>query len=304
MERPTTVVGATGLLGSEICRLFSSRSQPVRALIRPTSTPARVAQLEWSGVELVQGDLKDRASLDAACAGTQAIISTASSTLSRQPGDSIQTVDLEGQLSLIEAARKAGVEHFVFISFAPLQGDLPLQDAKRSVEQQLIRSGMSFTILRPTYFMEVWLSLSLGFDPIQARARIYGSGQAPLHWISVEDVARFAVGALENPRARDAILELGGEDALSQLDVIHEFEEQGGRRFERVYVSEHELRAQLAAATDPLQRSFAGLMLNVALGDQIDPRPAMEAIPIRPRTVRDYARQVMTHHQERGLGLE
>jgi NADH dehydrogenase len=255
-------------------------------------------------VELVEGDLKDRASLDAACAGARAVISTASSTLSRQPGDSIRTVDLEGQLSLVEAAQKAGVEHVVFVSFAPLQGELPLQDTKRAVEQRLVRSGMTFTILRPTYFMEVWLSPALGLDPLHARARLYGTGRAPLHWISVEDVARFAVGALESPRARNAVLELGGEEALGQLDVVHEFERHGGRKFELAYVSEQELRAQLAAATDQLQRSFAGLMLNVALGDRVDPRPAMEAIPIRPRGIRDYVRQVLASQSEQGLAFQ
>jgi NADH dehydrogenase len=257
-----------------------------------------MARLEQSGVELARGDLKDRASLDAVCSGAQVVISTASSTLSSQPGDSIQTVDLEGQLSLIEAARKAGVEHFVFVSFAPLRGSFPLQDAKRAVEQHLMRSGLPFTILRPTHFMEVWLSPALGFDYVHARARILGTGQSTMNWISLEDVARFAVGALESPRARNALLELGGEEALSQLDVVHEFEAHGGRGFELDYIPEQELRRQFTEACDPLQRSFAGLMLNTALGSQLDPKPALEAIPLRPRTVRDYVRQVLGSPRE------
>jgi uncharacterized protein YbjT (DUF2867 family) len=301
MKRPTLVVGATGLLGGEICQRLSSRGHPVRALVRPTSNPARLSLLEQGGVECVQGDLKDHTSLEAACAGAREVISTASCTLSRQPGDSIRTVDLEGQLSLVEAARKAGVEHFVFVSFAPLQEDLPLQDAKRAVERRLVGSGMTFTILRPTHFMEVWLSPALGLDYLHAKARLYGTGRAPLHWISMEDVARFAIGALESPRARDAILELGGEEALSQIDVVHEFEKQGGRAFELSYVSERELREQLVASTDPLQRSFAGLILKVALGEQLDPRPALQAIPLRLRRVRDYVRQLLASQSVSGV---
>ena len=102
------VVGATGHLGSEICRLLTEKDKPVKALIRPTSDKAKTERLKSSGAVLVQGDLKDRASLDAACRGVTTVISTATSVTSRQQGDSIQTVDSEGQLRLVDAARAAG----------------------------------------------------------------------------------------------------------------------------------------------------------------------------------------------------
>ena len=119
------VVGATGLLGGEICRLLVAGGKPVRALVRATSDQNKVAQLENPGLEIVRGDLKDRSSLDAACQGVSAVISTASATLSRQEGDSIQTVDLEGQLNLIDAARVANVSQFVLISFPHADLEFP-----------------------------------------------------------------------------------------------------------------------------------------------------------------------------------
>jgi len=82
------VVGATGTLGSEICRLLVAAGQPVRALIRATADADKAARLERTGVTLVRGDLKDRASLDRACRGVNTVVSTASSTISRQAGDS------------------------------------------------------------------------------------------------------------------------------------------------------------------------------------------------------------------------
>src|SRR5687767_1972832 len=106
------VVGATGLLGGEICRLLSAAGKPFRAFVRTTSDKDKVAQLQDLGAEIARGDLKDRSSVEAACKGVNAVISTASSTLSRQEGDSIQTVDLEGQLNLIDAAKTAGVTQF------------------------------------------------------------------------------------------------------------------------------------------------------------------------------------------------
>ncbi len=289
MKHVTTVVGATGLLGSAICGHLRASGLPVRAMVRPTSERGRVERLEGPGVELRQGDLKAPVSLDAVCEGARAIISTATSTVSRQAGDSIQSVDLEGQLALVEAARRAGVEHFVFVSFAPMEVDFPLQRAKRAVEQSLMRSGIPrYTLLQPTYFTEVWLSPVLGFDFVNARARLAGTGRGRLNWISVEDVARSAVAALENPRAWNAVLQLGGEEALGQLDVVRLFEERSGRPWALEHLAEQTLREQFEGATDPLQRSLAALLLHVALGGPIDPGPAMEALALRPSRVRDY----------------
>ena len=189
------IVGATGLLGGEICRLLAAEGKPVRALVRPTSDQIKVAQLESLNVEIARGDLKDRPSLDAACQGVSVVISTASSTLSRQEGDSIQTVDLEGQLNLIDAAKAANVSRFVLISFPPIDAEFPLQAAKRRVEEHLKSSGLTYAILQPTFFMEVWLSPALGFDAANAKAQIYGSGENKISWISYKDVAKFAVAA-------------------------------------------------------------------------------------------------------------
>ena len=156
------VAGATGFLGSEICRQLISKNKNVKGLVRTTSDPNKVAQLKESGVETIEGDLKNKDSLKNALRGVSAIISTVSSTLSRQEGDSIQTVDDEGQNNLIDAAITAGVSQFVYISFCAMPGECPLQTAKRKVEKHLAESGLNYTILQPTYFMEVWLSPALG----------------------------------------------------------------------------------------------------------------------------------------------
>src|SRR5947209_20573917 len=131
------VIGATGLLGGQICRLLASHHEPVRALVRPSADAPRMEELRQSGAELVTGDLKDPASLAAACAGATAVFSTASATFSRQAGDSIESVDRQGQLHLIEAAQSAGIKHFVYASFSPMQEDFALQRAKRDVEAAL-----------------------------------------------------------------------------------------------------------------------------------------------------------------------
>ncbi len=276
-------------MGSEICRLRAAEGKPFRALVRPTSDKSKVAQLQSLGSEIVRGDLRDRSSLEAACKGVNAVISTASATISRQEGDSIQTVDLEGQLSLIDAAKAAGVSQFILVSFSPSTIEFPLQAAKRVVEEHLKHSGLSYTILQPTCFMEVWLSPALGFDAANAKAQIYGSGQNKISWISYRDVAKFANESLDNPAARNAVIELGGPDSLSPLEVVRIFEQVLGRAFEIQHVPDEALLEQKKTASDPLQQSFAGLMLYYSAGNVIDMRETLQKFPMQLTSVQDYA---------------
>ena len=283
------VVGATGMLGGEICRLLAARGKPVRALVRSSSNPDSVLRLERGGAHLVRGDLKDRASLDAACRGATAVISTVSSTVSRQAGDSIESVDRQGQLHLIDAAAAARVKHFVLISFPKVDLAFPLQSAKRAAEERLQRSGMTYTILQSTFFTEVWLSPALGFDAASATAQVYGTGENRISWISFTDVAQFAVAALDTPQAKNAVLKLGGPEALSPLEVVRLAEQRTGKKFQVQLVPEATLRAQHGGATDPLQQSFAALMLYYARGDVIDMQETLRAFPVqRLRSVREY----------------
>lgn len=283
------VVGATGLLGSEICRLLAAEGKPAKALVRPTSDQSKVAQLEGLNIKVVRGDLKDRSSLDAACKGTTAVISTASATLSRQDGDTIQTVDLEGQLNLIDVAKAANVSRFVLISFPQVDVEFPLQTAKRTVEDHLKSSGLTYTILQPTFFMEVWLSPALGFDAANAQAQIYGSGENKISWISYKDVAKFAIASLDNSEAHNAVIELGGPEALSPLEVVQIFEKLKGQKFDIQHVPEEALREQRESASDPLQQSFAGLMLNYSHGRIIDMQERLQKFPMQLTSIRDYA---------------
>ena len=291
------VVGATGSLGGEICRRLAEQGKPVKALTRATSDPAKVDKLRNNGVTIAVGDLKDRSSLDAACRGVTAVISTATATQSRQEGDTIQTVDSEGQTRLVDAAKAAGVEQFIFISFRNRENpslQYPLKAAKRAVEERLIESGLTYTALQSSWFMESWLSPGHGFDFVNAKAQIFGAGRSPISWISFADVAQFAVASLDNPAAQNAVLEVGGPEALSPLEVVRIFEEVKGQKFAVEHVPVEALQAQKEAATDALQESFAGLMLQYAAGDAIDMEATLKTFPLRLASVRDYAQRVLT----------
>src|SRR5207245_4735193 len=106
------VVGATGELGSAIVRRLLGRGERVRALVRKSSDASRVQELRGAGAETVEGDLKDPASLQRACAGIETVVTTANSAR-RGPPDTVETVDDKGNAALVEAAKKAGVRRFV-----------------------------------------------------------------------------------------------------------------------------------------------------------------------------------------------
>ncbi|MFN2541595.1 MAG: SDR family oxidoreductase [Chthoniobacterales bacterium] len=289
------VVGATGTLGFEVCRQLAKAGKPVRALVRSMSDPAKKAALTKLGAELVEGDLKDRASLDHACRGATAVITTPTAIMAQTEADTFESVDRRGQMDLIDAARAAKCGHFVFISVSGKMGKKggnPLIDAKRAVEKHLQQSGLTCTILRPTFFMEIWLGPHLGFDAQNGKATIYGSGQAKISYISLEDVAEFAVRALHDPSARNVIVELGGPEALSQLEVVRIFEDITGRKFELQFVAEEQLIARRAAAGNPVEKTFADLTLAAARGDSIDMRDTLRCFPVQLKSVREHAQSV------------
>jgi uncharacterized protein YbjT (DUF2867 family) len=281
------IAGATGYLGTEICRLLRDRGADVRAIVRRTSDGEKVERLRALGVELVIADLKDPRSLDAACHGVDAVISTASSTLSRQPDDSIQRVDRDGQIALVDAAVASGVERYIFVSISGnLDLECALHSAKRTVERAVRESGMTYTIVRPSFFIEIWLSPALGFDVEQGTARIFGTGDQRMSWISLSDVARFTVECIDHPAAKNAVFELGGEP-VSPNEVIAAVERGRGKPMQVERIPVDALRAQREQATDPMEHSFATLMLSYAQGDEVDLGAARE-LQVPLRSVREF----------------
>jgi uncharacterized protein YbjT (DUF2867 family) len=286
------------MVGGEVCRLLKAQGHPVRALVRRTTDEGKVRELQRLGVEIVVGDVRDRASLDTGCRGVQAVVSAVGTFQSQDPSNSIQTVENEGQINLVDAAKANGVEHFIPSTYgirpSRVRRECPLVDAKARTEQHLIRSGVPYTILYTSLFMETWLSPILGFDALTARARIYGSGQNPISWISFRNVAQVIVACIADERFRNRMLELGGPQALAPLEVVRTFEEEAGRKFELEYVPEEALAGMEAGAQDPLQKTIAVFLQLYAQGHVVDVTELQRELPLRLISVRDYARSVYT----------
>src|ERR1035437_1699887 len=152
---------------------------------------------------------------------------------------------------------------------------------------------LNFTIIQASWFMEVWLSPALGFDYPNAAARIYGPGTNPISWVSFRDVAEMCALAVRAQAADRRTIEFGGPEALSPLEVVARFEKIGGRPFQLEHVPKQTLRAQFEEAADPMQKTFAGLMLGYLYGDAMDMAPVVEQFGIKLTSVDEYARSVL-----------
>lgn len=288
------VAGATGELGRVICRKLTERGGTVYGLVRERSAPAAVAELEAMGVMPVRAALDDPEALREACSGCDSVVS--GMTAMGRPDDSIERVDRDGQLALVTAAAEEGVERFVYVSYSGVIGkDDPLTLAKRAVERTLKHSGMTWTVLRPSYFMESWFAAPAGFDLAAGRARIFGAGREPISWVARDDVAEFAAAAVDSEEARNATIEIGGPEAIAPLDAVALFEAMTGRKFEVESIDEAALRQQLAGARGAQERSLFALMLAYARGnaipmDDVAERFGVELTPLRSWAERALAR--------------
>jgi len=281
------VVGATGNVGGAVCEALCAQGKSVRAMVRESSDPERVRWLEELGTEIVRGELRDPESLPRACDSVETVVSGAT-TITSLGTDSISAVDRDGQLSLVEAAQGAKVGHFIYVSYTRhVDTDDPLTQAKRAVEQRLRESELGFTILRPSYFMEMWLGPALGWELAEGRARVLGSGEQRVNWISARDVVRAIVACVDNREALGQTIELGGPEALSPNEVVRLAESFVDQQIsvEQVPVEALEQQAQEAAGTDAA--IFPSLMLCQTRGDEIEPAPEW----LRPQTtVAEYLR--------------
>jgi uncharacterized protein YbjT (DUF2867 family) len=234
------IVGATGQLGGAVAQALLAQGRAVRVLVRHNSPSEALASqglatsaqtLQTAGAEMVYGDLKDRASLDAACRGVSTVIATANSVLRGGP-DNVQTVDLEGNRSLIDAAAAAGVQHFIFVSAqnADPNHPVPFLQAKGQTEQHLIASGLPYTLIAPHAYMEVWLAMVVGLPALTGQpVTVVGSGARRHSFVSARDVAGYILASVDNPQARNQRLVIGGPEAVSFRDTAAAFAELLGR---------------------------------------------------------------------------
>ena len=283
------VAGSTGALGGKICDRLVSQQRPVRALVRPTSDPGKVERLRALGAEVVVGDVEQPETLGPAVESATYVITTASTFPVDQRPDAIDIVERRGTCNLADAAAAAGVRRLVHVSLLETPTTYPHQQAKLAAEEYLKASGLEYAIVKPGLFADVWFSPIMGFDVAGGTVQVYGDGTALHSWICSADVAAFVVWALDAEEARNASIELGGPDQLSQLDIVELHEELLESQLERRYLPASELERMHAEGKTPLEVSLAGVMLNAAVGGYVDSAALSERSGIRLTPMQEFA---------------
>jgi uncharacterized protein YbjT (DUF2867 family) len=267
MKPKILVVGATGILGGMITKHLLREGKDVRIFARHNSPSEQLAlqgmatlaqSLIDAGAQPAYGDLKEQTTIVKASEGIETIITTANSAM-RGGEDNVDTVDRQGNLNLIEAAKAAGVKQFIFVSFlgASLDNPVPLFQAKAETEAVLIKSGMPYTILIPDLFMESWIGMVVGI-PLQNKQPItlVGKGLRLHSLISVADVAAFAAVAVNNPAAMNQRLTLGGPEPVCWRGIVDAFSRVLGQELPMQFVSPGEAIPGLPDIVPPVLASM------------------------------------------------
>jgi uncharacterized protein YbjT (DUF2867 family) len=211
------VVGATGTLGRQVARQALDKDYEVRCLVR---NPNKATFLKEWGAELVKGDLCERETLAPALEGVDAVIDAATARITDNL--SARQVDWEGKVNLIQAVKEAGIERYIFFSIlnAAEHPEVPLMDIKRCTELFLQESGLNYTILQLAGFMQGLIAQYA--IPILEDQVVWVSGEStPIAYMNTQDIAKFAIRALEVPATEKQTFPVVGSKAWGAYEIIN-----------------------------------------------------------------------------------
>ncbi|MEH2043204.1 SDR family oxidoreductase [Nostoc sp.] len=219
------IVGATGTLGRQVARRAIDDGYKVRCLVRSSKKAAFLK--EW-GAELVPGNLRYPDTLTEALEGVTQVIDASTS----RPTDSlsIKQVDWEGKVALIQAAKAAGVERFIFFSIldADKYPEVPLMEIKRCTELFLAESGLNYTILRLAGFMQGLIG-QYGIPILEGQPVWVTGNSSPIAYMDTQDIAKFAIRALSVPETENQAFPVVGTRAWSAEEIINLCERLSGK---------------------------------------------------------------------------
>jgi uncharacterized protein YbjT (DUF2867 family) len=245
------VVGATGALGGAVTRDLLQRGEAVRVLVRPGSG---YGELVEAGAQPVMGDVRDAESLRRACMNVTTVITTANSA-SRGGADTVDAVDRLGNRQLIDEAKRADVEQFIFVSALGASTDSPVDfmRAKAETENYLRASGLTWTIVQPNVFMDVWVGMLVGLPVSEARPVVLvGRGDHRHALVAIHDVAQFVVASVGAPAARNRVLIVAGPQAVTWTQVVEKTGAVLGRPLEVQYIEPGQPLPKLPAVASGL----------------------------------------------------
>jgi len=204
------VAGGTGTLGQHLVPRLVAGGEAVRILTRDRERAERLPG------EVAVGDLRDPSSLPAAVQGCAAVVAAAHGFVGTGR-TSPEAIDRDGNRNLFGAALAAGVEHVVLLSTLGAAPDHPmsLHRMKYAAEQTLRNSGLAWTIVRPSAYLETWIGVIGAKLATGGPALVLGRGDNPINFVSVGDVAALVDRAISDPGLRGEVLDVGGPENLT-----------------------------------------------------------------------------------------
>ena len=208
LDRTVLVTGATGRQGGAVVEHMRRQGWNLRAMTRnPASTGA--VELRRRGVEVVQGDLEEPESLERATRGAYGVYSV-------QDFWSVGAKrEVQQGKNLAEAARKAGVEHFVYSSVggAERNSGITHWESKWEIEKHIRKLGLPATMLRPVAFMENYYVEQVEIGILKGKLRDPVRADKPYQTIAADDIGGFVALAFKNPREFIGLdLEIAGSE--------------------------------------------------------------------------------------------
>lgn len=208
------VAGGTGTLGRDVVTRLRSSGHGVRVLTRSE------VGAEGLDAEVVIGEVREPSTLSAAVRGCSAVISAIHGFVGGR-GAGPREVDDEGNGHLVQAAVGAGVRHFVLMSVLDARPDHPmsLHRAKYAAEQHLRRSDLSWTVLRPSAYVETWVRIVGAKVGSGGPALVFGRADNPINFVSAQDVAALVERATTDPALRNRAVDVPGPDNLTMTEL-------------------------------------------------------------------------------------
>ena len=219
------IIGGTGTLGRQIVLQALTKGYKVRCLVR-NFRKANFLK-EW-GVELVYGDLTKPETIPPCLKGITAIIDA--STSRPDELDSLKSVDWEGKLYLLEAAKNAKIERFIFFSIQNSEGlsKIPLPKVKYIIEQKIINSTLPYTIFRLTGFYQNLIGQYA--IPILENLPIWVTDENMyIAYMDTQDIAIFCLRSLQLPKTTNQLVSLDGLKFWASSEVIKLCEQLAGQ---------------------------------------------------------------------------
>ena len=220
------VAGGSGRLGTLLVQRLVARGMPVRVLTR---SRARAAHLDGALVEIVEGDVRVAADVQRAVDGATAVVSAVHG-FAGPGGVSPASVDRDGNRHLVDAAARTGAT-VVLMSVVGAAADSPMElfRMKYAAEQHLRARGTAWTIVRSTAFLEVWIALMRETTDRAGRVMVFGNGDNPINFVSVNDVAALVDRVIADPAVRGQVIEIGGPENLTLTQLASAIQRRSGR---------------------------------------------------------------------------